>query len=266
MFRSHGTDTPREVWRFGEPGEPVYEALSAALRLRYRLLPYIYSLAGWTTQQAYTMLRSLLFDFADDPAVHDVADQFMFGPAFLVCPVHEPMWHGPDSTPLADAPRTRRLYLPEGNDWHDFWTGQRFRGGRCIDVDAPLERIPVFVRSGSIVPMGPVRQHADDLPDAPLELHVYSGSDGIFRLYEDEGDGYGYEDGAFATIDIAWNDAAMRLTVGARMGKFPGMARERDLVLMLHAGADAAGHGPGTEGPATTARLRYAGEEVSMQW
>ena len=164
MFRSHGTDTPREVWRFGEPGEPVYEALAAALRLRYRLLPYIYSLAGWTTQQAYTMLRSLPFDFADDPAVHDVADQFMFGPAFLVCPVHQPMWHGPGSTPLVDVPRTRRLYLPAGNDWYDFWTEQRLRGGQSIDADAPLERLPVFVRAGSIVPMGPLRRACRRLP------------------------------------------------------------------------------------------------------
>jgi alpha-D-xyloside xylohydrolase len=266
MLRSHGTDTPREIWRFGEPGEPAYEAIATALRLRYRLLPYIYSLAGWTTQHAYTMLRSLLFDFADDPAVRDVADQFMFGPAFLICPVHQPMRYGPHSTPLADVPQSRPLYLPAGSDWHDFWTGQRFRGGRSIDADAPMERIPVFVRAGSIVPMGPIRQHADDVPAAPLELHVYGGRDGVFRLYEDEGDGYGYEDGAFATIDIAWHDAARRLTVGARMGEFPGMVRERDLVLVLHTGVDAAGHGPGSEQPAATAHLRYAGEAVSVQW
>ena len=174
--------------------------------------------------------------------------------------------YGPDSIPLGDVPWTRRLYLPAGNDWHDFWTGQRFHGGRSIEADAPLERIPVFVRAGSIVPMGPVRQHVDDLADEPLELHVYGARDGSFRLYEDEGDGYGNEDGAFATIDIEWSDAAMRLTVGARMGEFPGMALERDLVLMLHAGADASGHGPGSERPAATARLRYAGEAVSVQW
>ena len=266
MFRSHGTDTPREIWRFGEPGEPVYEALAATLRLRYRLLPYIYSLAGWTTQQAYTMLRSLPFDFRSDPAVHDVADQFMFGPAFLVCPVHQPMWHGPESTPLAGVPRTRRVYLPAGTDWQDFWTDTRFPGGQSIQADAPLERIPVFVRAGSIVPMGPVRQHVDDAPDAPLEIHVYPGRDSAFRLYDDEGDGYGYEDGAFAVIDVTWDDAARRLSLGERRGEFPGMRREQDLVLILHAGTDAPEPDGGSERPVETRHLRYAGETVSVQW
>ncbi len=254
MFRAHGTDAPRELWRFGEPGEPVYDGLVAALELRYRLLPYIYSLAGWTTQRAYTMLRSLLFDFRDDPMVYDVADQFMLGPAFMVCPVHEPMVHGPDSSALSGVPRQRGVYLPAGSEWYDFWTDRRCSGGERLDADAPLERIPVFVRAGSIVPMGPVRQHAGDLPNAPLEIHVYPGRDGAFSLYEDEGDGYGYEGGAFSTIEFRWQDAQRRLTIGARAGGFPGMVWERQLVLVFHADT------------ITTTRLIYRGQAEKVEW
>ncbi len=266
MFRAHGTDTPREVWRFGEPGEPAYEALAAALRLRSRLLPYIYSLAGWTTQDAYTMLRSLAFDFRLDPIVHDVADEFMLGPAFLISPVHRPMWHGPGSTPLADVAPIRSVYLPAGSDWFDFSTDRRLGGGQRVQADAPMARIPVFVRAGSIVPMGPVRQHVEDMPDAPLELHVYPGRDTTFRLYEDEGDGYGYEEGAFATIDITWDDARRRLRISARAGEFPGMPSERDLVLKLHGVATSAGADGDSSPLVETRHVRYTGCAVEVQW
>jgi alpha-D-xyloside xylohydrolase len=266
MFRSHGTDTPREIWRFGEPGEPAYEAIAAALRLRYRLLPYIYSLAGWTTQHGYTMLRALPFDFRGDPAVFDVGDQFMFGPAFLACPVHQPMWYSPGSTALGDVPRARRVYLPAGSDWFDFWTDLTLSGGRSLDADAPLERIPVFVRAGSIVPMGPVRQHVDDDPGAPLELHVYPGRDAVFSLYEDEGDGYGYEQGAFTTIAISWDDGMRQLTIGDREGGFPGMLHDRELIVTLHDGAVAARSDPDAQRPTVARRLRYAGRSVVSQW
>lgn len=254
MFRAHGTDTPRELWRFGEPGDPVYDGLVAALELRYRLLPYIYSLAGWTTHRAYTMLRSLPFDFRDDSAVHDVADQFMLGPAFMVCPVHEPMVYGPESTELGDVPRQRRVYLPAGGDWYDLWTDERLDGGTRLDAATPLERVPVFVRAGSIVPMGPIRQHAHDLPDAPLEIHVYPGRDGAFLLYEDEGDGYDYENGWFSTVEFRWEDALRRLTIGERVGRFPGMSIERVLELVLHGERRA------------TKRLDYSGEQAVVEW
>ncbi len=254
MFRAHGTDTPRELWRFGDPGEPVYDALVAALQLRYRLLPYIYSLAGWTTQRAYTMLRSLPFDFRRDPAVYEVGDQFMLGPAFMVCPVHEPMAHGPGSTELGDVPRRRSVYLPAGSDWHDLWTEERLAGGTTIDAAAPLERIPVFVRAGSIVPLGPVRQHADESPDAPLEIHVYPGRDGAFVLYEDEGDGHAWEAGAFSMIELRWGDAARQIVIGERAGSFPGMPIERKLELVLH------------EGDLERKPLHYSGRAVTVEW
>jgi alpha-D-xyloside xylohydrolase len=157
MFRSHGTDTPREVWRFGEPGDLTYDALVAALQLRYRLLPYIYSLAGWTTQDGYTMLRALPFDFRDDPETYNIGDQFMFGPAFLVCPVMRPMVHAAGSTPLEGVAKTRPVYLPGAGDWFDFRTGRRHHGGQTLHAEAPLDGLPLYVRAGSIVPMGPRR-------------------------------------------------------------------------------------------------------------
>jgi alpha-D-xyloside xylohydrolase len=234
MFRAHGTDTPREIWRFGEPGEPMYDALAKILHLRYRLLPYIYSLAGWTTQQSYTMLRALPFDFRHDPAVYDVADQFMFGSALLVNPVTWPMYYTRNSVPLTDVRKTRSVYLPAGTAWYDFWTDQGYQGGQTIETSATIDLMPLYVRAGSIIPMGPRRQHVDDQPDAPIELHVYPGSDGSLLLYEDEGDNYRYEQGAFATIQIEWDNAARRLTLGQRAGQYPGMSEQREFRVLLH--------------------------------
>ena len=261
MLRSHGTDTPREVWRFGDAGETIYDALAGALRLRYRLLPYIYSLAGWTTHRAYTMLRSLPFDFPDDARTHAVADEFLLGPAFLVCPVSTPMAYAPGSRPLDAVSRTRRVYLPAGADWFDLATDTLLHGGQAIEASAPLDRIPVFVRAGSIVPMGPDRAHADEAPDGLLEVHVYPGRDTTFNLYEDAGDGYGYEAGEFATVELAWDEAARSLTIGQRVGQYPGMPPERDVVVLLHGGLDASTR-DALVGPR---RLCYAGARVAVQ-
>jgi alpha-D-xyloside xylohydrolase len=234
MFRAHGTDTPREIWRFGEPGEPFYEALVSALRLRYRLLPYIYSLAGWTTQHDYTMLRALPFDFRSDPITYNISDQFMFGPAMLVNPVTRPMLYEVGSQPLNGIPKTRPVYLPAGVGWYDFWTGKPYSGGQTVPADAPIDRLPLFVRAGSILPMGPVRQHVNDLPEASIELHIYPGKDGSFELYEDEGDQYNYEKGAFSTIHIYWNDVKRQVTLEARKGQYTGMAEQRTFEVFLH--------------------------------
>lgn len=256
MFRSHGTDTPRELWRFGEPGDPVYEALAAALRLRYRLLPYVYSMAAWTTANAYTMLRALAFDFREDACTHDAADQFMFGPAFLVAPVLAPIRYGLRSRTLVDVDATRRVYLPAGTDWFDLWTDRRLAGGQVVDEPVVLDHVPVFVRAGSIVPMGPVRLNGQDQPRAPLEIHVYPGRDATFTLYEDEGDGYAYEQGVSATIALAWDDAARRLSIGQRSGSYPGMPEEREVAVVVHGGA--AGSGPDSA-VASARSLCYAG-------
>ena len=234
MFRAHGTDTPREIWRFGKPGEPFYEALVSTLKLRYRLLPYIYSLAGWTTQHDYTMLRALPFDFRSDPVTYDIDDQYMFGPALLVNPVTRPMLYDVGSCPLAGDAKSRPVYLPAGANWYDFYTGQTYTGGQPIQAEAPIDRLPLFVRAGSILPMGPVRQHVNDLSEAPVELHIYPGQDGAFELYEDEGDQYNYENGAFSMIPIQWQDAARQLTLGERKLQYTGMPEQRIFEIHLH--------------------------------
>jgi len=233
MFRAHGTDTPREIWHFGNPGEPVYEALVKYLHLRYRLMPYIYSLAGQVTHQDYTMLRLLPFDFRHDPHAYDVDDEYMFGLAFLVCPVTQPMYFAANSTPLEGVEKTRPVYLPSGSDWYDFWTGERYAGGQTISADAPLETMPLYVRSGSIVPIGPQIQFTGDQPDAPVELWVYPGQDGAFTLYEDEGDNYNYEQGSFATIRMGWNDSTRQLTLDDRQGSYPGMQASKTFRVVV---------------------------------
>ena len=262
MFRAHGTDTPREIWQFGEPGEPFYDALVDALHLRYRLLPYIYSLTGWTTHHDYTMLRALPFDFRSDPATYDVRDQFLFGPALMVNPVTSPMLYNPGSKPISGVAQTRPVYLPAGAEWYDFWTGQKYVGGQTIQADAPISRLPLYVRCGSILPMGPARQHVYDQPEAPVELHIYPGQDGSFELYEDEGDQYNYEDGAFSTIDIHWQDAGRQLTLGARQGKYAGMPELRVMEIFLH---DAADFTHGTSLVGLNRKVHYSGQQVVIK-
>jgi alpha-D-xyloside xylohydrolase len=223
IFRSHGTDTPREIWRFGGPGEAIYDSLVKFLYLRYRMMPYIYSLVGKVTQADYTILRLLAFDFRDDPNTYDIKDQFMFGPSFLVCPVTQPMYYGINSTLLTGTEKTRPIYLPAGSDWYDFWTGQWYQGGQTILANATLDTMPLFVRAGSIIPMGPEIQFVDEQVDASLDLRIYSGCDGSLTLYEDEGDNYNYEEGYLATIDIKWDDNRQTLIIEDRQGSYPGM-------------------------------------------
>ncbi len=232
MFRTHGTDTPREVWRFGEPGEMFYDALVKFLQLRYRLMPYIYSLAGMVTHEDYTMMRALPFDFRCDPATYDINDQFMLGPALLVNPVTQPMYYTAQSTQLNGVSKSRSVYLPQGVSWYDFWTGKHYAGGQTIIADAPLEMMPLFVRSGSILPTGPDIQHTWEGRHTPIELYVYPGQDGHFTFYEDEGDNYNYEQGLFAKIPMNWNDQSRQLTIDSREGSYPGMPVSREFRLI----------------------------------
>ncbi|WP_232730021.1 glycoside hydrolase family 31 protein [Paenibacillus phocaensis] len=233
MFRSHGTDTPREIWRFGEPGEPFYDALVKYLKLRYRLLPYIYSLAGAVAHRSYTMLRALAFDYREDRSVHDIDDQFMFGPAFLVAPVTTAMYYGPDSCELHGVGKSRSVYLPGGNCWYDYWTDERYEGGQTLEAKADLETLPLFVRAGSIVPLGPDVQFAEEQPDAILRLKVYPGQDGAFTLYEDEGDAYDYETGAYSLIELSWSETNRTLTIGERTGSYAGMPGHRSFAVEI---------------------------------
>jgi alpha-D-xyloside xylohydrolase len=189
--------------------------------LRYRLLPYIYSLAWKVTSEGYTMMRSLAFDFRNDPAINSIPDQYMFGPAFLVNPVTEP------------GKKSRGVYLPESTAWFDFWTGQKMAGGQTIDASAPVETIPLFIRAGSIVPMGPLLQYATEKPADPLEIRIYPGADGTFVLYEDENNNYNYEKGVFSTISFRWNDANHQLAIDKRKGTFPGMSEKRTFQIVV---------------------------------
>ncbi len=256
MFRSHGTDTPREIWRFGETGEIFYDTLVKFLRLRYRLLPYIYSLAGMVTHEDYTMMRGLPFDFRCDPETYEVCDQYMFGTALLVNPVTQPMYFAAGSTPITSLSKTRTVYLPKGADWYDFWTGQRFSGGQTIVAHAPLETMPLYVRSGSIVPIGPAITYADEMPNASLDLRIYPGQSGSFTLYDDEGDNYHYENRQFATIRFSWDDQAQRITLHERQGDYPGMKGTREFRIILGGGLN--------DDAALASTVLYEGQEISL--
>lgn len=258
MFRAHGTDTPREIWRFGNPGEPMYDTLVKYLHLRYRLMPYIYSLAGQVTQNDYTMMRALAFDFRKDEKTYDIQDEYMFGPALLVCPVTTPMYYEANSTPITGVEKTRSAYLPSGSNWYDFWTGKFYQGGQTILSDAPLETMPLYVRSGSIVPIGPKIQYTDEQPDAPIELWVYPGQDGQFTLYEDEGDNYNYERGSFAIVQLRWDDSARQLILDERVGIYPGMQSSKMFRVVI---ASERAFDPLGAEPTDARTIRYEGRQ-----
>ncbi|MBN1309649.1 MAG: DUF5110 domain-containing protein [Chitinispirillaceae bacterium] len=211
VFRIHGTRNT-ELWLDDQAS--VEDNMVKYLKLRYRLFPYVYSLAWKTTSDGYMMMRALPFDFRNDLQVRDINNEFMFGPAMLICPVTSSV-----------TATSRQVYLPEGS-WYDFWEGNRHDGNKVITTDAPLDKMPIFIRAGSILPMGPEITYADTAAD-PIELRVYTGADGRFTLYEDEGDGYDYEKGVYATILISWDDAGGNLTIGTRAGEFPGMLETR---------------------------------------
>ena len=222
MFRSHGTDTPREIWNFGSKGTMFYDAIEKYIKLRYRLMPYIYSLAGDVVLRNGTIMRSLLFDFSDDKRAAGMATQFMFGRSLLVCPVLQPMYYEAESTPL-DEEKTWKVYLPADTLWYDFYTGVCYDGGQEILADAPLDTMPLYVRAGSVIPMTSGLQYAMEKNDAPLELHVYPGADGTFTLYDDAGNDYAYEQGEYAQIPLHYDEAAGTLTIGERTGSYRGM-------------------------------------------
>jgi len=233
MFRSHGTDAPREIWRFGEPGNPFYDTIAEYIRLRYRFIPYIYSAAAQVTRDSRTLMRAVALDFPQDAATHELTDQYLFGPSLLVCPVTVPMYYGPNSVPIAGADKARDVVLPEGAHWYDFWTECEHQGGQQIRTPAPLGTIPLFVRAGSILPMSPVMQFADEIPDAAYEIRIYRGADAEFSIYEDAGDGYDYESGGCALVNLKWDDARDELRIAPRAGSFPGMVAEREYHLVF---------------------------------
>ncbi len=228
MLRSHGSDTPREIWRFGESGTPYYDAILKMINLRYELVPYLYSMAATQSglvsfSNAHSkggMARPLVFDFPQDKEVLDMKDQYMFGD-FLVCPVTHPQ----------SETNVRRVYLPAGTRWIDYWSGQVLDGGQWLDVTVDISRLPLYVRAGSIVPTTEVAEYTDAQVGLPVTFHVYPGSDADFVLYEDEGDNYNFEHGAYTTIPLHWNEQAQTLSVGKRKGSYSGMLPRRTFVV-----------------------------------
>ena len=246
IFRVHGYKSNAEIWNYGPEVERV---LTQYDELRYRLLPYIYSAAWGVTHNGETLMRALPLEFSSDPGTRRIADQFVFGPAVLVNPV------------TTEGASQRTLYLPSGSDWFDFWTGKRLPGGQTITAEAPIDRIPLLVKSGSILPMGPLAESASTKAD-PIDLRVYPGADGDFTLYEDEGDNYDYEYGAYSLIPLHWDDKREELTIGTRVGVFPGMLGHRIFRVMRVND----GHGVGMDlASKADATIQYDGKAILIQ-
>jgi len=245
ILRIHGFRTASEMWKW----PLAYKYLLMYDKFRYRMLPYLYS-EGWNvTKRGDTLMRPLVMDFQYDKKVLNIGSQYMFGPAVMVAPISSPQ----DS---------RSVYLPKGTRWINFWTGKSLAGGQRIDVDAPLQEIPLFIRAGAIVPLGPVLQYATQSPENPIDLRIYEGGNSTFTLYEDQNNGYGYERGLHTTIEIKWNDKTKTLTIGKRRGGYPGMLKDRKFLVVLVK----PDHGVGLD---QTARpdemISYRGDQVTLQ-
>lgn len=253
MMRSHGADVPREFYWYGKKGEPIYDALVDAVKLRYTLLPYIYSTSWDVTHNRSTFMRALFMDFVNDKQTWNVNDEYMFGKAFLVAPVlhaqytpevqqktlEENEGWNRDSKKSAKTPiltdfthsKNMEVYLPAGTRWYNFWTNEAIEGGQKLVISTTLNRIPLFVRAGSIVPCGPDVQYTGEKKWDNLTLCVYPGENGNFTLYEDEGDNYNYENGAYTEIPMNWDNASRILTIGARKGEYNGMLQKRQFIV-----------------------------------
>ena len=257
MMRSHGTDVYREIYKFGKKGEPVYDAIEKMIGLRYSLLPYIYSTSWEVSNRQSSFMRALMMDFVDDRKVWDINDEYMFGKSILVAPIthaqytpeavvkvsEEEGWNrdGAKKTKTDAAvdfmeTKSTNIYLPAGTLWYDFWTNEKHEGGKEITKETTLDVIPLYVKAGSIIPVGPQVQYATEKPWDHLELKVYAGANGNFILYEDEFDNYNYEKGAYTEIPISWNNASRKLTIGARKGAYGGMLKNRKFTVTLQDG------------------------------
>ena len=231
MLRSHGEGAPREIYQFGKKGQPVYDAIEKYIHLRYSLLPYIYTTSWEVTANQSSFMRALAMDFVEDRNVWDIHNQYMFGKSLLICPVTQPMYTKmiSDTIRVEDfsTVKSTKVYLPDGTDWYDFWTNKKQTGGQYIQKDVPIDIIPLYVKAGSILPIGPRVQYATEKPWDNLEIKIYPGSNGDFTLYEDENDNYNYENRMYSTIVLKWNDRERRLTSENREGAFTGMLKER---------------------------------------
>jgi alpha-D-xyloside xylohydrolase len=236
MMRSHGTDTPREIYQFGAKGDWAYDAIEKFIHLRYRFLPYNYSNAWQVTAHAGTMMRALVMDFPTDKKVWNIDNEYMFGRSVLVCPVTDSMYtsraNGNTAVDL-NTIKKQKLYLPAGTQWFDFWTGEKLPGGQEVEKEAPIDLMPLYVKAGSIVPMGPLQQYTSEKKPDAFEIRIYEGADGHFTLYEDEGDNYNYEKGKYATTDLVWNDKTRTLVIKDRKGSYSGMPDQITFNIVL---------------------------------
>jgi alpha-D-xyloside xylohydrolase len=232
MMRSHGADAPREIYQFGKKGDKVYDAIEKYINLRYLLLPYIYTTSWDVTANHSTIMRALVMDFAADKQALNINDEYMFGKSILVCPVTKAMYSKNTQEDFSSI-KSKELYLPKGANWVDFWTGEKFEGGKTVTKETPLDIMPLYVKAGSVLPIGPKVQYAAEKKWDNLEIRVYEGANGEFTLYEDENDNYNYEKGKYSTITFSWNNAKRELTIGDRKGDFAGMLAERNFNVVL---------------------------------
>ncbi|WP_410795615.1 TIM-barrel domain-containing protein [Parabacteroides sp. FAFU027] len=274
MMRSHGTDVPREIYNFGKKGEPIFDAIEKSINLRYSLLPYIYSTAWSVTKGQSTIMRALMMDF-DDKNVADLNNEYMFGKSFLVAPIVTAQYT-PETVIKTDEnsgwnknekkdnktvavdftqPKSAKTYLPAGTTWFDFWTNTKYNGGQEITLATSIDKMPLFVKAGSIIPFGPAVQFATEKKWDKLEIRVYEGANGEFSLYEDENDNYNYEKGIYSTITFKWDDKSKTLTIADRKGTFPGMLAERKFHVVKIA----------ANGNKTEKDVVYKGKKVSVK-
>lgn len=248
MMRSHGTNTPREIFMFGERGYWAFDAQEKMINLRYRLLPYIYSTSWEVTSNGGSLMRALFSDFPEDKKVTDIGDEYMFGKSILVAPV------------ISEVER-RSLYLPEGTQWIDFWTGEKQKGGQEISREAPIDIIPLYVKAGSIIPAGPSVQFATEKSWDNLQVRIYPGADGEFTLYEDEDDNYNYEKDKYTTVRMTWSDKDRQLTIHPRQGSYDGMLQNRNFRIVVVDNLK----GLGLDNESYTVNVEYKGKKLNIK-
>jgi alpha-D-xyloside xylohydrolase len=273
VFRSHGADAPREIWQFGKKGEPIYDAIEKTIRMRYQFLPYIYSTAWQVTSAGESYIRPLVSDFASDKNVWNMGNEFMFGSSLLAAPIDKAQytdekviktdamtgWNKDNNieegrnnkTIDFTVEKTIKKYLPKGASWYDFFTEKLYQGGKAYTLSTTIDHTPMFVKAGSILPLAPITQYANMRAWDNLELRVYPGANAKFTLYEDEGDNYNYENGAYTTIQLTWNEKARSLTIGERKGSFKGMLQKRKFTIRLVNGE--------------TKTVEYSGNEIVIK-
>lgn len=261
LMRSHGADAPREIYQFGKKGDKVYDAAEKFINVRYRMLPYIYSASWDITSHQSSMMRALFMDFPADKNVWNTTNEYMFGKSILVNPVTKPMYtkvQGKDNVEDFSAVKSQETYLPAGASWYDLWTGQKMEGGKTVTRETPLDIIPLYVKAGSILPIGPRVQYAMEKSWDNLEVRVYPGADGDFALYEDENDNYNYEKGQYSEIAFHWDDKKRTLTIADRKGDFKGMLATRSFnVVVAPAGLDA--------NASSGKQVSYSGKKVAVK-